>query len=55
MAYDFKLYRFSEYTEALENTHGAHKFDDKMSMQYMRNIIENEIPSEFLTEDFYRN
>ena len=54
-AYDFKLYRFSEYTEDLENVHGAHKFDEKMSMQYMRNIINNEIPSEFLIEDFYRN
>ena len=51
----FKIYRFSEYTEALENVHGAHKFDSRMSMQYMRNIIDEEIPSEFLIEDFYRS
>ena len=52
---EFKIYRFSEYTEELENAHGAHKFDNKMSMEYMRNIINNEIPSEFLIEDFYHN
>jgi len=54
-AYDFKLYRFSDYTEELENAHGAHKFDGQMSMNYMRNIINNEIPKEFLTEEYYHN
>ena len=50
----FKIYRFSEYTEELENVHGAHKFDSSMSMRYMRNIIDNAIPEEFLIEDFYK-
>ena len=54
-AYDFKLYRFSEYTEALENAHGAHKFDNRMSMDYMHGIIDSEIPKEFLVEEFYHN
>lgn len=54
-AYDFKLYRFSDYTEELENVHGAHKFDSQMSMNYMRSIIDNEIPKEFLIEDYYLN
>lgn len=49
----FKIYRFSQYTEALEKAHGAHKFDDKMSMKYMRGIIDKEIPIEFLVEEFY--
>ncbi len=49
----FKIYRFSEYTEELENVHGAHKFDSSMSMRYMRNIIDNAIPKEFLIEEFY--
>lgn len=51
---NFKIYRFSEYTEQLQKAHGAHKFDSKMSMEYMRSIIDNEIPKEFLTEEFYR-
>ncbi len=51
----FKIYKFSEYTEELEKVHGAHKFDPSMSYKYMRNIINNAIPDEFLTEDFYRN
>ena len=49
----FKIYRFSEYTEELQAAHGAHKFDSSMSMRSMRRIIEDAIPSEFLTEDFY--
>ena len=51
----FKIYRFSEYTEALEEAHGAHKFDSGMSMKSMRKIIDNAIPKEFLTEDFYQS
>ena len=51
----FKIYRFSEYTDALEQAHGAHKFDSSMSMKSMRKIIDNAIPKEFLTEDFYNN
>ncbi|MBP5245870.1 MAG: hypothetical protein J6036_05390 [Clostridia bacterium] len=51
----FKIYKFSEYTEELEKVYGAHKFDPSMSYKYMRNIINNAIPDEFLTEDFYRN
>ena len=54
-AYAFKLYRFSDYTEKLQKAHGAHKFDDQMSMNYMRGIIDREIPKEFLIEDFYHN
>ena len=50
----FKIYRFSEYTEALEKAHGAHKFDSGMSMKSMRKIIDNAIPKKFLTEDFYQ-
>lgn len=50
---EFKIYRFSEYTEDLEKEHGAHKFDSAMSLKNMRKMIENEIPKEFLTEDFY--
>ena len=50
----FKIYRFSEYTQELEKVHGAHKFDSSMSMRYMRNIIDNAIPEEFLIEDFYK-
>lgn len=49
----FKIYRFSEYTEELENAHGAHKYDSGMSLEYMRKIIDDAIPSEFLIEDFY--
>ena len=49
----FKIYRFSEYTEELQAAHGAHKFDSGMSMNSMRKIIDNAIPKEFLTEDFY--
>ena len=54
-AYAFKLYRFSDYTEKLQKEHGAHKFDKQMSMDYMRGIIDREIPKEFLVEDFYHN
>ena len=50
----FKIYRFSDYTEALEKAHGAHKFDSGMSMKSMRKIIDNAIPKKFLTEDFYQ-
>ena len=50
----FKIYLFSEYTEALEKAHGAHKFDSGMSMKSMRKIIDNAIPKKFLTEDFYQ-
>lgn len=50
----FKIYRFSEYTSELEANHGAHKFDSSMSMKYMRNIIDNAIPDEFLIEEFYK-
>lgn len=49
----FKIYRFSEYTEELQAAHGAHKFDSGMSMNSMRKIIDNAIPKEFLTENFY--
>ena len=51
---EFKIYRFSEYSEELEKVHGAHKFDSAMSMRYMRNIIDDAIPQEFLTEEFYK-
>ena len=47
--------QFSDYTEKLQKAHGAHKFDDQMSMNYMRGIIDREIPKEFLIEDFYHN
>lgn len=49
----FKIYRFSEYTEELEEKHGAHKFDSSMSMSSMRRIIENAIPEQYLIEEFY--
>jgi poly-gamma-glutamate synthesis protein (capsule biosynthesis protein) len=52
---EFKIYKFSEYTEELEKAHGAHKFDSSMSYKYMKKIITDEIPDEFLIEDFYRN
>ena len=51
---EFKIYRFSEYTKELESLHGAHKFDSGMSLANMRKMIDNEIPEEFLTEEFYK-
>ena len=48
------IVKCNEYTNELEAVHGAHKFDDSMSMKYMRNIIDNAIPDEFLIEDFYK-
>jgi len=48
-----KLYKFSEYTEALQKEHGAHKSDPLMTMSYMTNLIHQAIPAEFLKESYY--
>ena len=51
----FKLYKFSEYTEDLYNRHRTNKISDPgHDFSYMRKIIDDAIPNEFLIEDFYR-
>lgn len=51
----FKIYKFSEYTQELLKEHRTQRVSDTgKSLEYMRNIIDNAIPNEFLKEDFYR-
>ena len=51
----FKIYRFSEYTEELFNQHRTVRVSDPgKNIGYMRDIIDNAIPKEFLIEDFYK-
>lgn len=50
----FKIYKFSDYTEELLNSHRCQRISDPgNTMKYLRSIIDNAIPSEFLIEDFY--
>ena len=54
---NFKIYRFSEYTEELLSSHGTQVrgTDTRRSMDYLRKIIDDAISPEFLIEDFYKN
>lgn len=54
---NFKIYRFSEYTEQLLKSHGTQVrgTDSTRSMEYLENIITENIDKEFLTEPFYQN
>lgn len=52
----FKIYKFSEYTNELLNSHRCQLVSDPgKSLSFMRNIIDNAIPGEFLVEEFYRD
>lgn len=52
----FKIYKFSEYTDQLFSQHRTNRISDSgKSINYMRKIIDDAIPDEFLIEDFYRN
>jgi poly-gamma-glutamate synthesis protein (capsule biosynthesis protein) len=55
-ARNFKIYRFSEYTEELLRSHGTQVrgTDSYRSMDYLRKIIDDAISEEFLVEDFYK-
>ncbi len=51
----FKIYRFSEYTQELLSAHRCQNISDPgRSLEYMRKIIDDSIPQEFLIEDFYK-
>jgi len=51
----FKIYRFSDYTQELLSAHRCQNISDPgRSLEYMRKIIDNAIPQEFLIEDFYK-
>ena len=51
---NFKIYRFSEYTQEMFDTHGTQLVSDKgRSLDYLRKIIDDSIAQEFLTEEFY--
>lgn len=52
---NFKIYKFSEYSQELFNSHRTNLVSDTgHSLAYMRKIIDDAIPNEFLIEDFYR-
>ena len=52
---NFKVYRFSEYTEQMFDKHRTNLVSDTgRSYDYMRKIIDDAIPEEFLIEDFYK-
>ncbi len=52
----FKIYKFSDYTQALLNGHRCQNFSDPgNTLEGLRSIIDKTIPNEFLKEDFYRN
>lgn len=54
---NFKIYRFSEYTDELLKSHGTQVrgTDSPRTMEYLENIITENIDAEFLTEPFYKN
>ena len=52
---NFKIHKFSEYSQELFNSHRTNLVSDTgHSLAYMRKIIDDAIPNEFLIEDFYR-
>ncbi len=47
--YNFKLYKLSDYTPELFNTHGTQTVSDRgRSFEYLQNIVDGAIPVEFL-------
>ena len=49
---EVRIYPFTEYTEELVNQHGMKQWHGHFSLQYLRNIIEKNIPAEFLGPDW---
>jgi poly-gamma-glutamate synthesis protein (capsule biosynthesis protein) len=50
----FQVYRFEDYTKELAAEHGVSMFDPEFSYDYIKNLIIQRIPPEFLG-DFYKN
>ena len=53
----FKLYKLSDYTEEQLRTHGTQVrgTDTYRNMDYLYGIVDDTVPDEFLTEDFYKD
>ncbi len=52
----FKVHKFSDYTSQMLEAHRCQRISDPgNTMKYLRKIIDDAIPNEFLIEDFYRD
>lgn len=47
-----RIYQFADYTEELLQKHGMKQWHDNFSLSYMKNIIDRNIPKEFLSGDY---
>ncbi len=47
------IYFYKDFTEQMQQNHGAHRYDSSMSTRYLNNIIKNYIPREFIRDPYY--